>query len=370
MPGHDIIVIGTSAGGLDALQRLVKGFPRDLPAAVFVVQHLSPHAPSILPIVLARAGDLPAEHPADGQKFAPGHIYVAPPGAHLLLERDHIRLAAGPRENRHCPAIDPLFRTAALAYGPRVIGVVLTGALDDGTAGLLAIKQRGGIAVVQDPDEAFNASMPANALASVAVDACLPLAEIPAYLARMAREPAPPEQEYPVTPMLRAESDIDGLRPGAHLPSDRFGAPTLYTCPECKGPLREIDDGAQVRYRCMVGHAYTSEALMASQADAVDAALWMALETLEQRARVTEQMATRARQQQRINAARSFEAQADDTDLKVQALRRLLLGGGLREALIDERFAMGSEASGEGAFEANGQPDDAEETTRQEGQRH
>lgn len=355
MPGHDIIVVGTSAGGMDALKRLVRGFPRDLPATIFVVQHLSPHMPSILPQTLARTGPLPAEHPSDQQTFERGHIYVAPPGAHLLLERDRMLLSAGPRENRHRPAIDPLFRSAAVAFGPQVIGVVLTGALNDGTAGLRAIKQRGGIAVVQDPHEAFNSSMPESALAAVQVDACLPLADISGYLARMAREPAPPEQDYPVSSALQLEVDIDAQRPGADLARRRLGVQSLYTCPDCHGPLWEIDDGDEPRFRCQIGHAFTSEALMVSQADAVDAALWTALETLEQRAQMTEQMASRARQSQRPNAARYFESQARDTREKIQTLRHLLLRGGLRETLVNERFAPASD----GANEPAGAPEGA-----------
>jgi two-component system chemotaxis response regulator CheB len=347
MPGHDIIVIGTSAGGLDALRRLAQGFPPDLPAAVFVVQHLAPHVPSNLPAILARSGALPAEHPTDGQVFEHGHIYVAPPGAHLLLEREHVRLSTGPRENRYRPAIDPLFRSAAVEYGPRVIGVVLTGALDDGTAGLRAIKQCGGIAVTQDPREAYNPSMPESALAVVSVDACLPLAKIPTYLAQMARESAPTEQQNPVSPLLRLEADIDAMRPGTDLAHHHLGAPSLYTCTECKGPLWEIDGGGQLRYRCQVGHAFSSDALMVGQAEAVDVALWTALETLNQRAAIAEQMATRARQNRRVNAARYFEEHAREANRKAQTVRRLLLGGDLRETVINERITPESAADAE-----------------------
>ncbi len=337
MPGHNIIVIGTSAGGLDALRQVVKELPRDLPAAVFIVQHVLRHTPSILPTLLTRAGVLPAEHPVNGQPFERGHIYVAPPGAHLLIERERIRLAAGPRENRHCPAIDPLFRTAALAYGPRVIGVVLTGALNDGTAGLRAIKQRGGLAVVQDPAEAFNASMPESALAYVAVDACLPLAEIPRYLVRMTREPAPPEQDFPVAKTLRVEANIDGLAPDTHLEGDEVGIRSDYTCPECKGPLREIHDGKLLRFRCRVGHAYTGDALVDSQADAVDAALWTALETLEQRAEIAGKLASRARADGHELSATSFDAQGSDMARKIRTLRDVLLVDGLRDAPTEAR---------------------------------
>lgn len=167
---HNIIVIGTSSGGVDALMQLAQGLPRNLPAAVFVVLHLSPQGPSNLPKILNRAGPVPAHHPSDGEPIMPGIIYVAPPDRHLMVERGRVRVVHGPRENRHRPAVDPLFRSAALAYGAQVIGVVLTGALDDGTAGLQAIKQRGGIAVVQDPDDAFTPGIPASALEFVKVD--------------------------------------------------------------------------------------------------------------------------------------------------------------------------------------------------------
>lgn len=335
MPGHNVIVIGTSAGGLDALKRLVKGLPCDLAAAIFIVQHIARHTPSYLPEALTRAGPLPAEHPKNGQRFERGHIYVAPPDAHLLLERERMLLSAGPHENLHIPAIDPLFRSAAVAFGPRVIGVVLTGALNDGAAGLWAIKQRGGITVVQEPREAFNPSMPESALAVVQVDACLSLDDMPAYLIKMTREPAPPERGYPVTPTMRLEMDSAQGRPINGSAGQQPGMHSLYTCPTCRGPLWQMDEGGLLRYRCQVGHAFTSEALMASQADVVDEALWTALETLEQRARIAAQMAARSRQDRRMQAARYFEAQAHESSRKVETLRNLLLRGGLRESNIE-----------------------------------
>src|SRR5437588_6269412 len=167
MPGHDVIVIGASAGGVEALMALTGTLPRDLPAAVFVVLHIPAQSPSLLPSILSRVGSLKVVHATDGAKIEHGCIYVAPPDHHILLERGKVRVVRGPKENRHRPAVDPLFRSAALAYGPRVVGVILTGSLDDGTAGLLAVKRRGGIAVVQDPNEALYSSMPLNALTHV-----------------------------------------------------------------------------------------------------------------------------------------------------------------------------------------------------------
>src|SRR5262245_32648369 len=190
MANHDIIVLGASAGGIEALTDLVPQLPAALPVAIFVVVHLPPHSPSILPRLLTQAGPLPATHATDGEAIQPGHIYVAPPDFHLLLTPGTVRVVRGPQENLCRPAIDPLFRSAAAAYGPRAIGVILTGSLRDGTAGLLTIKQRGGVAVVQDPADALFPNMPRSALEYVDVDYCVPLAELAGVLARVAAQPA------------------------------------------------------------------------------------------------------------------------------------------------------------------------------------
>src|SRR5690349_180578 len=189
MPGHDIIVTRASAGGVEALRAVVAVLPADLPAAVFVVLHIPAQSPSMMPSILSRAGPLPAAHPTDGEPIRPGHIYVAPPDCHLLIDHERVRGVRGPRENRTRPAVDPLFRTAARAYGPRVVAVVLTGTLDDGTAGLQAVKQRGGLAVVQDPRDAMYAGMPRSALQHTPVDYVVPLSEIGPLISRLVREP-------------------------------------------------------------------------------------------------------------------------------------------------------------------------------------
>src|SRR4051812_33241997 len=205
MQSHDIIVIGASAGGVETLKQLVAGLPAELPAAVFVVLHVTPNGPGYLPRILEKAGPLPVCSPKDGDGIANGRIYVAPPDHHMLVEPGRLRVVRGPKENRHRPAVDPLFRSAAWAYGPRVIGVVLSGTLDDGAAGLWAIKSCGGVAVVQDPEDALFGEMPASALACVDADHVAPLEEIPLLLAELVRSPATGAHDPAVAEKLKIE---------------------------------------------------------------------------------------------------------------------------------------------------------------------
>src|SRR6476469_2300753 len=197
MPRHDIIVIGASAGGVEALINLVKNLPAELPAAIFIVVHIPAHSKSVLPNILTRAGSLRACHPQDGAKIENGEIYVAPPDYHLLVKQGYVTVARSARENSHRPAVDPLFRSSARVYGRRVVGVVLSGALDDGTAGLLAVKQRGGVAIVQDPAEAMFTGMPTSAIENVDVDSILPITAIASRLVSLAQEPVEGEEADP-----------------------------------------------------------------------------------------------------------------------------------------------------------------------------
>jgi two-component system chemotaxis response regulator CheB len=296
MRGHDILALGASAGGVEALRQVAAGLPADLPAAVFIVLHRSAETPSHLPLLLDRAGPLPAVAASDGQAIEHGHIYVAVPDYHLLLERDRMRVVRGPKENRARPAVDPLFRTAARAFGPRVVGVVLSGALDDGTAGLRAIKRLGGIGVVQDPDDAIIPSMPANALEYADVDHCVATAGIAPLLARLAHEPVRRKGASAVPKAIDHEARIaalDQIRLEAH---DRPGTLTGFTCPECKGPLWELRDGQLLRFRCRSGHAFTAENMLAEQAVAVEDALWVALNTLQESAQVAQRLTEEARE--------------------------------------------------------------------------
>lgn len=325
MPGHDIIVIGASMGGIEALTHLARFLPANLPAAVLVTQHIAPDAPSYLPELLSHAGALPAFHPHDGQDIQHGRIYVAPPNLHLLIERGYVRVIRGPRENHARPAIDPLFRSAARAYGPRVIGVILTGALDDGTAGMLAIKRRGGIAVVQDPKDALVASMPASALEYVHVDYCLPLSDVPGLLARLAQEPAEKEETYPVPRDMDIEARVAAQEPKIMASNERPGELSALTCPECSGPLWEMHDGELMRFRCRQGHAYTAESMLVGQMEGVEDALWAAINVLDENVRMIQKLAQDARQRKYKHVAARFEERLQEQLQKAALLRRVVL---------------------------------------------
>ncbi|MGI8588356.1 MAG: chemotaxis protein CheB [Chloroflexia bacterium] len=333
MHGHDIIVIGASAGGVEALQTLARRLPADLPAAVFVVQHIPAQSPSLLPTILNRAGKLPAVHPQDKEPIHSGRIYVAPPDRHLLLDPGCICMVRGPKENRSRPAIDPLFRTAARVYGPRVIGVVLTGALDDGTAGLQAIKQRGGIAVVQDPDEAMYPSMPRSAQAHVDVDYCLPMAEIGGLLAKLAKEPAPDEADYPVPYNMDIESQIARADMDLFNDSEVPGTPSPFSCPECHGTLWELKDGEMVRYRCRVGHTFSAESMMAQHNESLEDTLWAALRALEESAALARRMARSSAERGHDRLRVQYEKKAAERERQANTLGPLLVN---RDASLSE----------------------------------
>jgi two-component system, chemotaxis family, protein-glutamate methylesterase/glutaminase len=271
MPDHDIVVVGASAGGVEALAALARSLPADLPAAVFVVLHVPSTGSSALPDILSRHGPLPAAHVKDGEPIENGRIYVAPPDHHVLLRTGHVHLSRGPRENGHRPAVDPLFRSAAHQYASRVIGVVLSGALDDGTAGLTAVKSRGGLAVVQEPGDALYPGMPDSALEHVRVDHVVPTADMGALLARITAEPSP-EAPGSAPDHMEVEVQVEGFSLEA-MEGERPGRPSGFSCPDCNGVLWEIQDGQLQRFRCRVGHAWSPESLLTQQSEALEAAL-------------------------------------------------------------------------------------------------
>jgi two-component system chemotaxis response regulator CheB len=323
---RDIIVIGASAGGVEAVASLVEALPRDLAAAVFVVVHFPPHATSVLPRILTRRGGMVAVHPEDGDAIELGCVYVAPPDLHLLVERGHVRLVRGPRENAVRPAVDPLFRSAARVYGPRVIGLILTGNLDDGTSGMLAVKSAGGVTVVQDPDDALYAGMPTSAVRHVEMDHVLPLSGIAALLTRLVGQPVEEKGPGPVARQHSREVPISEMDPAA-LESDRAGAPSGYACPECHGVLWEVEEGDVLRFRCRVGHAYSIETLLAEQGSSMDAALWAGYRALEERAALTERMAERMRERGQVALAARYAEQTTDARGRAELIRGVLMMG-------------------------------------------
>ncbi|MDQ3950030.1 MAG: chemotaxis protein CheB [Gemmatimonadota bacterium] len=324
---RDIVVIGASAGGVEALRELVHDLPKDFPAALFVVVHIPTDSSSMLPRILERSGPLPAAHATDGEPIVPGRIYVAPPNHHLLLKRGAVWVIYGPKENGHRPAIDPLFRTAARAYRHRVIAVVLSGNLNDGSHGLRIVKAHGGTAVVQDPEDALYPGMPAAAIEHAEVDHVFPLAAIGDLLTRLVREPIP--EDAPVPRPDEVESERPGKRAaeGELVNMSLGGAPSVYTCPECHGNLWEIREGTLGRYRCRVGHSFTEDSLIYEKGESLEAALWTALEALEEQASLTQRMGERAREfgnERRISA---LEERVIDLEDRARLVREVLLNG-------------------------------------------
>ncbi|HEU4884543.1 MAG TPA: chemotaxis protein CheB [Longimicrobium sp.] len=321
---RDIIVIGASAGGVEAVAAIVEALPRDLAAAVFIVVHFPPHTTSVLPRIITRRGGMTAVHAEDGAPIELGCVYVAPPDRHLLVEHGHMRLVLGPRENGARPAVDPLFRSAARAYGARVIGIVLTGNLDDGTAGLMAVKSNGGLAIVQDPDDARYGGMPSSALRHVPADHVATLGEIAGILVRRVGEPVEQQGAGPVARRQNAEVAISEMDREA-LESPRAGAPSGYACPECHGALWEVDEGGLLRFRCRVGHAYSIENLLAAQGSSMDAALWAAYRALEERAALTARMGARMEERGQPALAQRYAEQTKETLQRAELIRRVLL---------------------------------------------
>lgn len=332
MPNKEIVVVGASTGGIEALRTLLGALPREFAATVFVVQHLSPHVPSLLPAILERAASLHVEAARDGEEFRPGRVYVAPPDRHLLLEPGgRMRLTRGPKESRFRPAVDPLFRSAARAYGPRVVGVILTGGLDDGTMGLLEIKRGGGTAVVQDPDDALVPSMPQSALRHVRVDYCLPLAEIGPLLVRLAGEPAA-ERSYAVSDELEIEVKITLEDNAMEAGVMELGGPSPFACPDCHGVLLRLKGDGPMRFRCHTGHAYTADSLLSGVSEQVEHALWNSVRALEEGEMLLRHMAEHLGDDRRHGDAGELLRRADDLHRRTELIRQATLTPSLQAA--------------------------------------
>ncbi len=323
--GPAIVVIGASAGGVAAIRTLSAALPPQFGAAVFVVLHIGAHR-SELPWLLNQTGPLPACHPGDGDPIQAGHIYVAPPDHHMLVEPGCVRLTRGPRENWARPAVDPLFRSAAHAYGPGVTGIILTGGLNDGTAGLFEVKRHGGTTVVQDPDEAADPSMPRSALKHVAVDHCLPLAGIAALLSSLipavvplvagrGSAGAPADSVRPVAP---------GKRRGRMTAEYKLDDPVAVTCPDCGGALLRTELGTLTQFRCHIGHVYTAEVMVAAQFAALEWDLEAAMRSLSERGELCRQMADKAGTAGDTDMAAQWAAAMREAKDRTGVMRELL----------------------------------------------
>ena len=338
MKNHHIITIGTSAGGIQALQTLIGQLPQNFPAAILIVQHLSNEAASNLVTVLGKVSQLPIEFAKDRQLIELGRIYLAPPDFHLIVQGEHLRVIRGPRENRMRPAIDPLFRTAALTYRSYATGVILTGMLDDGTSGLQAIESCGGMTIVQDPSDAAYSSMPKSAIANVKVDRIVPLKDIPDILIERVKQTPAIVSEVPADLLLEAPITKEAIAEPETM--KQIGQPVAHSCPSCGGPLWQIGHGTKqkqsldlsdrlgkgslLRYRCHIGHAFTSRTLIEEQNEATEKALWIALRTLEERGRLLKNMSDRYAQRGASALAKTHEERAEEA-LEHSALIRDLI---------------------------------------------
>jgi two-component system chemotaxis response regulator CheB len=326
MDNKNIIVIGASTGGIEALRLMTRALPENLQAAIFIVVHISPDGPGLLHEILAYEGTLPVVSARDWEEIQMGTIYVAPPDRHLILDPSgYTRLTKGPKENRFRPAVDPLFRSAARAFGPRVIAVVLTGGLDDGTAGLLAVKQRGGLAIVQDPDDALVPSMPLNAMKYVAVDYCLPLVEIAPLLVRLSSESAQEEGAYPVSEELDIEVKIAKEDKAIDAGITKLGEWSPFTCPECHGSLLQMKEDNFLRFRCHTGHAFSINSLLAELTESVEDTLWTAIRSMQESTMLMRHIAQHLSGNGEGATAELFLRKAEEAEQRADLVRKAVM---------------------------------------------
>lgn len=328
---RDIVVLGASAGGVEALSDIVSNLEPDLPAAIFIVLHLPSSHHSRLPDILSRSGPLPTRNAVDNDDIRHGEIYIAPPSFHLLVGGSTVHVTRGPRVNRSRPAIDLLFQSASAAHGPRVIGVIASGMLDDGTRGLATIKRRGGIAIVQDPEDAMFESMPRNAMANVDVVHVLPAREIGQLLNGLVTEPIEENamtHERPRTDMLPSSGNRREV--------------SAFTCPECNGTLWEIEEGSLVHFQCRVGHSFTPSSLLSAQVNEVEVLLWSALRAMEERDVMYGQLKERSGQFGTPNIGAQVERKIQINAEHAEMLRRILLGEESMSTTIGETRDAGA----------------------------
>ena len=327
MDHRDLVVVGGSAGAVDALIRLVAEVPADLPAAVLIVVHFPADSTSRLPAILGRAGRLPARHATDNEEIRTGEIVVAPPDFHLTVSDGRMRVTRGPRENLHRPAVDPLFRSAALARGAGVVGVILSGALDDGATGLRTVREAGGVAVVQDPADAIVPSMPASARDLGGADHILPANEIGRRLPEFLEMSDADRRRKTKQPSKTArwETAMTEMDPEAIKAEERPGKPSAFGCPDCGGVLWQIEEAGSAPFRCRVGHAFTLRTLMAAQDAGLEDSLWAGLRALEEREALTRRLIERSSGVGSDLMVDRLQRRADEASRQAEGLRRFLL---------------------------------------------
>jgi two-component system, chemotaxis family, protein-glutamate methylesterase/glutaminase len=325
-----LVVIGTSAGGIEALRILTAALPANFPAPICIVVHVAPQSPRLVHEILNRSGALPASSPRNGERLQGGRIYVAPPDHHLVVEPGCLRTTKGPRENRFRPAIDPLFRSAAQVYGPAAIGVILTGNLDDGAAGLWAIKRLGGIAVVQHPDDAMFPSMPHHALERVKADHVVSLVEIAPLLERLTVRERPESGEFVVPEHVNVEVNIAKEQHPLDAGLERIAKPSRFACPECHGVLLQLQEDGRVRFRCHTGHAYSIDSLLSAIGEGIDEAIWNAIRAVDESGLYMQMIADHLRTEHG-DAATQLEARIREARAQSDTLRTLAQG---REPLM------------------------------------
>jgi two-component system, chemotaxis family, protein-glutamate methylesterase/glutaminase len=317
---HDVIAIGGSAGSFAALKTILRSLPADLPAAVIIVTHLGPSVSLIN--ILGNSSSLPVSAAVSGEPVERGHVYLAVPDAHLMVHDHHLLVRRGPRENFSRPAVDPLFRSVACAFGGRAIGVLLSGGLNDGSSGLAAIKACGGIVIVQDPSDAEVPSMPESALRAVDADHCVPAAEVASLLAKLVQHS--PGSTPPMASALQLEVAIAAHEAASMEIDEKLGRKSPFSCPDCDGVLWQIDDDRLLRFRCHVGHAVTAEALLDAKAGSVDSTLWRLLRVHEERAALARKMATQALAARQEALALSLKVRAEGYEEDASLVRELL----------------------------------------------
>jgi len=330
MAKRNIVVIGGSSGSIEVFKTIASGLPADLDASIFIVWHMSPDTRGMLPQILNNLGPVEATEAKDGESIETGRIYVARPDHHLLIEDSRIRVTRGPKENRFRPAIDPLFRSAAYTHGSRVIGVITSGALDDGTSGLWTIKQRRGVAIAQDPRDAEMPSMPESAISEVGVDYIVPASEMARLIVRLVKEEVDESAEVIMQDDAENERTRGEIRIAAEANAFESGVFDLdkltpFTCPECSGVLARLNDGDRVRFRCHTGHAFSADSLLHALTENIEDSLWKAVRGVDESIMLLNHLGDHFSEINQGSVAAQFFRKAKDAERRNDQIRKVAI---------------------------------------------